>query len=69
MKSVRTCRRLLFCALSPNLQSGKFYSQVGIYGNKAMQQGGLPMEFVSPNATPEKQEALWNWTQSELGLS
>ncbi|MEC7242419.1 MAG: SDR family NAD(P)-dependent oxidoreductase [Myxococcota bacterium] len=59
----------LFCALSPNLQSGKFYSQVGIYGNKAMQQGGLPMEFVSPNATPEKQEALWNWTQSELGLS
>ena len=59
----------LFCALSPEIESGKFYSQIGIYGNKDMQQGGLPMDFVSPNATAEKQAKLWEWTMSELGLS
>ena len=58
----------LYCVLSPNIESGKFYSQVGLYGNKDMQNGGLPMDFVSPNATPEKQAALWTWTMKELGI-
>ena len=33
-----------------------------------MQNGGLPMKFVSPNATPEKQAAVWDWTMNELGI-
>ena len=58
----------LYCALSPDIENGKFYSQIGIYGNKNMQKGGLPMEFKSPNATLEKQSALWSWTMKELNL-
>jgi len=57
----------LYCCLG-DIENGKFYSQVGIYGNKSMQGGGLPMEFVSPNATTEKQKALWDWTMKELGI-
>ena len=34
-----------------------------------MQYGGLPMNFISPNATEEKQKKLWDWTMDELKLS
>jgi NAD(P)-dependent dehydrogenase (short-subunit alcohol dehydrogenase family) len=56
----------LHCALSEEIENGKFYSQIGVYGNPSMQGGGLPMEFVSPNFTLEKQKAVWAWTQSEI---
>lgn len=59
----------LYCILSPDIESGKFYSQIGIYGNEDMQDGGLPMDFVSPNATIEKQTKLWDWTMKELNLA
>jgi len=48
----------LHCALSEEIENGKFYSQIGVYGNPSMQGGGLPMEFVSPNFTSEKQKAV-----------
>ena len=59
----------LYCALSDKIENGKFYSQIGVYGNKEMQNGGLPMNFISPNATKEKQKKLWDWTMDELKLS
>ena len=58
-----------YCVLSPDIETGMFYSQIRIYGKHAMQDGGLPMDFVRPNATPEKQVALWEWAKNELGLN
>ena len=57
----------LFCCLG-EIESGLFYSQFGMYGDKQMQPGGLPCVFINPNATDEKQKMLWAWTRTELGL-
>ena len=30
------------------------YGGLGLYGNETMQNGGLPLDLVSPNTTPER---------------
>ena len=56
----------LYCIISDDIETGKFYSNKGIYGDETMQKGGMPMEFKSKNATPEKQKAVWDWAAKEM---
>ena len=44
------------------------YGGLGLYGNETMQNGSIPLEFVSPNATPERHAPLLGCTTKELGL-
>lgn len=50
----------LHCVLADDIESGKFYSQFGIYKKVECQGGGWPMELPNPNATPEAADKLWN---------
>lgn len=49
----------LHCLLADDIQSGKFYSQTGVYCSKERQKGGWPLPLENPNATDEKATALW----------
>jgi len=49
----------LHCLLADDIESGKFYSQVGVYKDEAAKKGGWPMELPNPNGTPEAATKLW----------
>lgn len=49
----------LHCLLADDVQSGKFYSQTGIYIDKEKKKGGWPLDLGNPNATEEKAAKLW----------
>jgi len=49
----------LHCLLADDIQSGRFYSQMGVYKDEASKPGGWPMDLPNPTATPEAAEKLW----------
>lgn len=59
----------LHCALSEaaDLENGAFYSQKGIYVDKAAQGGGWPMALPNPNVTAELPGRLWEESLSLCG--
>mmetsp|Transcript_50354 Transcript_50354/g.90435 ORF Transcript_50354/g.90435 Transcript_50354/m.90435 type:complete len:318 (-) Transcript_50354:271-1224(-) len=64
------CQTSLHCALSEaaDLENGAFYSQKGIYMDKAAQGGGWPMALLNPNVTAEMPGRLWEESLSLCGL-
>lgn len=59
----------LHTILSPDIVSGKFYSQKGIYTRPELQAGALPYEVeFNPNNTAEKRAAVYEWSLKECGL-
>ena len=58
----------LHCVLDDNIQSGKFYSQFGIYKDEKYRAGGWPMELPNPKATPEAADKLWEVSEKLVGL-
>jgi len=60
----------LHCILSEpeDLENGAFYSQFGIYKDKASQAGGWPMKLPNPNATDENAARLWEESVKLVGL-
>mmetsp|Transcript_1252 Transcript_1252/g.1650 ORF Transcript_1252/g.1650 Transcript_1252/m.1650 type:complete len:330 (-) Transcript_1252:50-1039(-) len=63
----------LYCILADNdengVQSGKYYSQFGIYKDEKSQAGGWPMAFPNPNATPEVADKLWQVSSELVGVA
>ncbi|VEU43253.1 unnamed protein product [Pseudo-nitzschia multistriata] len=60
----------LHCVLDESVESGRFYSQFGIYKDEAFKPGGWPMERMpNPNATEEAAEKLWELSEKLVGLS
>merc|ERR1739848_725203 len=49
----------LHCLLADDVQSGKFYSQTGVYIDDEKKKGGWPLDLGNPNATEEKAAKLW----------
>lgn len=64
------CQTSLHCALSEaaDLENGGFYSQKGIYKDKASQSGGWPMPLPNPNVKPETPGRLWEESLILCGL-
>lgn len=59
----------LFALLTPNLQNGAFYSQVGIYRTREAARGGWPMQSPNPNAHDDKMaEGLDQISRKLVGL-
>ena len=59
----------LFAILTPDLQSGAFYSQLGIYRTKEANKGGWPMESPNPHANdPETAKRLDEVSRKLVGL-
>mmetsp|Transcript_9464 Transcript_9464/g.15207 ORF Transcript_9464/g.15207 Transcript_9464/m.15207 type:complete len:324 (-) Transcript_9464:717-1688(-) len=58
----------LHCVLADGIESGKFYSQFGIYKDEEAQKGGWPMEIPNPNATPEIADQLWEVSEKLVGV-
>lgn len=48
------------------LENGAFYSQSGIYKDKASQKGGWPMAVPNPNDTDAEAAKLWDWSVKAL---
>ena len=66
ISAVDGAQTTLYCLLedASKIQSGKFYSQFGLYQDKKYRDGGWPFhEFPNPNATPEKAKALWELSE------
>jgi len=59
----------LHCILDDSVESGKFYSQFGIYKDYKSRNGGWPMELPNPNATPENADKLWEVSLKMVGVS
>lgn len=60
----------LHCILSEpeDLENGAFYSQFGVYKDKASQAGGWPMKLPNAEATPENATRLWEESVKLVGL-
>jgi len=58
----------LHCVLADNIESGKFYSQFGIYKDEASRSGGWPMKHPNPNASDENAEKLWTLSEKLVGV-
>lgn len=58
----------LHCLLSDNIESGKFYSQFGIYKDDASKPGGWPMKHPNPHATEESAKKLWDLSNTLVGM-
>lgn len=61
----------LHCILSEasDLENGAFYSQFGIYKDKASQKGGWPMKLPNPIADdPATAQRLWERSRDLVGL-
>lgn len=56
----------LFALLTPDLQNGAFYSQVGIYRTKEACRGGWPMKSPNPNAHDDKMAEQLDHTSRKL---
>jgi len=59
ISAVDGAQTTLHCVLDDNIESGKFYSQFGIYKHPEDRNGGWPMDLRNPNATDEKAAQLW----------
>ncbi|GIR60332.1 MAG: hypothetical protein CM15mP65_29130 [Crocinitomicaceae bacterium] len=57
---------LYICIPSDKIENGKFYSQIGVYGNKEMQNGGLPMNFIGQTQQETKALGLDNGRRLKL---
>lgn len=68
IKQVDGAQTSLHCILDDNVESGKFYSQFGIYADDKYKAGGWPMEMPNPNATAEAAEKLWEVSETLVGL-
>lgn len=58
----------LHCVLSPEIENGAFYSQFGVYKDKACTNGGWPMKLPNPNNTPENAKRLWDASASLVAI-
>lgn len=58
----------LHCVLADGIESGKFYSQFGIYKKEECKNGGWPMELPNPNATDEAADKLWEVSEKMVGI-
>lgn len=58
----------LHCLLANDVESGKFYSQKGVYEDEASKAGGWPMELPNPNATPDAASKLWTASAKLVGI-
>lgn len=58
----------LHCVLADGIESGKFYSQFGIYKKEECRGGGWPLEMPNPNATEEVADKLWEVSEKFVGL-
>ena len=60
----------LFCALSDaeQLESGAFYTQVGIYQDPVAAKGGWPVPCPNPNCTADEAAKLWDHSVKAVGL-
>jgi NAD(P)-dependent dehydrogenase (short-subunit alcohol dehydrogenase family) len=62
----------LYAALSPVVptQAGAFFSQTGIYRDKALSRGGWPLRSPNPNAHDDaKARRLWEVSEELVGLA
>jgi NAD(P)-dependent dehydrogenase (short-subunit alcohol dehydrogenase family) len=59
----------LHCVLADGIESGKFYSQFGVYTKPESRSGGWPMELPNPNATEEVADRLWEVSEKLVGIS
>ncbi len=50
------------------IETGAFYSQVGVYKDEAARAGGWPLTLQNPNATPENATKLWEESEKLVGL-
>lgn len=58
----------LQCLLADDIESGKFYSQFGIYKDDASKPGAWPMKHPNPNATEENAKKLWALSNGLVGI-
>lgn len=58
----------LHCLVADGVESGKFYSQTGIYQDVASRAGGWPMTLPNPNATIEAANKLWDVSENLVGI-
>lgn len=62
----------LYAALADDVEqnAGGYYSQLGLYRDKAFNKGGWPMESPNPNASDDAlADALWDKSRSLVGLA
>ncbi|CAB9509415.1 daunorubicin C-13 ketoreductase DnrU [Seminavis robusta] len=59
----------LHCLLedADKMESGKFYSQFGIYKDPESKPGGWPMELKNPNVTEDMPGKLWEASEKLVG--
>lgn len=60
----------LHCLLedADKMESGKFYSQFGIYSDPASKPGGWPMPLKNPNVTEKMPGKLWEVSEKLVGV-
>jgi NAD(P)-dependent dehydrogenase (short-subunit alcohol dehydrogenase family) len=61
----------LYATLSPEVpaQAGAFFSQTGIYRDRALNRGGWPLQSPNPNAHDDaKARRLWEMSEELVGL-
>eukprot|EP00814_Leptocylindrus_danicus_P020493 CAMPEP_0116027658 /NCGR_PEP_ID=MMETSP0321-20121206/14808_1 /TAXON_ID=163516 /ORGANISM="Leptocylindrus danicus var. danicus, Strain B650" /LENGTH=327 /DNA_ID=CAMNT_0003501151 /DNA_START=468 /DNA_END=1451 /DNA_ORIENTATION=+ len=63
------CQASMYCILSDDLESGKFYSQIGsVYVDVPSRMGGFPLKLPNENATPENAKKLWELSEKLVGV-
>jgi hypothetical protein len=61
----------LYCILedADKMESGAFYSQIGLYKDPELRPGGWPLKkSINPNATSEMAAKLWVVSAKLVGL-
>ena len=61
----------LHCVLDDTVpdHAGAFYSQLGIYRDRAANRGGWPLRSPNPHAHDDAMvERLWRWSEEQVGL-
>ena len=60
----------LHCVLADNndIETGKFYSQIGLYKNPDEKAGGWPMDLPNPNLNDQDADKLWEVSEKLVGL-
>eukprot|EP00957_Ditylum_brightwellii_P151738 11554929-Ditylum_brightwellii.AAC.1 len=61
INAVDGAQTTLFCILNDakSMESGAFYSQLGVYKEKDATKGGWPIKLPNPKATDEVASKLW----------
>lgn len=63
------CQASMYCILSDDLESGKFYSQVStIYVDVESRKGGWPLKLPNSNGSPENAKKLWELSEKLVGV-